>query len=75
VPTARRRKRQRRYRARLREGRMVPDMPDIGAEEIEFLIMTEWLGESEAADRRAVGAAIARNARGRGAAALKPLNR
>jgi hypothetical protein len=39
---------------------MVPDMPDIGAEEISFLIRTQCLAESEAADRRAVGCAIAR---------------
>ena len=46
--------------ARLRAGRMVPDMPDIGVDELEFLIRTQWLAESEAADRRAIGCAIAR---------------
>jgi hypothetical protein len=50
----------RRYRQRVRNGRMVPDMPDVGSEEISFLIGTQWLAESEAADRRAVGCAIAR---------------
>jgi hypothetical protein len=51
----------RRYRARLRAGRMVPDdLPDIGVDELEFLIRTQCLAESEAADRRAVGCAIAR---------------
>ena len=44
----------RRYRARLRAGRMVPDMPDIGVDELEFLIRTQCLAESEAADRRAI---------------------
>jgi hypothetical protein len=50
----------RRYRARLRAGRMVLDMPDIGVDELEFLIRTQWLAESEAADRHAIGCAIAR---------------
>ena len=50
----------RRYRARLRPGRMVPDMPDIGVDELEFLIRMQCLAESEAADRRVVGCAIAR---------------
>ena len=50
----------RRYRARLRAGRMVLDMPDIGVDELEFLIRTQWLTESEAANRRAVKCAIAR---------------
>ena len=49
-----------RYRARLRARRTVLDMPDIGVDELEFLIRTQWLAESEAADRRAVGCAIAR---------------
>jgi len=31
----------RRYRARVRDGQMVPDMPDIGSEEISFLIETQ----------------------------------
>jgi hypothetical protein len=47
------------YRQRVRNGRMVPDMPDIGAAEIEFLIAMQWLAEADASDRRAVGAAIA----------------
>ena len=50
----------RRYRARLRAGRMVLDMPDIGVDELEFLIRTQWLAESEPANRRAIGCAIAR---------------
>ena len=58
--SARQRDRWRRYRARVRAGRMVPDMPDIGVEEVSFLIETLWLAEGEAADRRAVGIAIAR---------------
>jgi hypothetical protein len=49
--------RQRRYRQRQREGRRVPD---IGADEISFLIETQWLAEGDAADWRAVGCAIAR---------------
>ena len=49
----------RRYRAQLRAGRMVPDMTDIGVDELEFLIRTQCLAKSEAADRRAVGCAIA----------------
>jgi hypothetical protein len=36
-------------------GRMVPDMPDIGVDELELLIRTQCLAES--ADRRAVGCA------------------
>jgi hypothetical protein len=38
---------------------MVPDKPDI-ADELEFLIRTQWLTESEAGNRRTVGCAIAR---------------
>jgi hypothetical protein len=49
----------RRYRERLRAGLMVPSMPGIGADEVEFLIATRWLDERDAADRREVGAAIA----------------
>jgi hypothetical protein len=49
-----------RYRARLRARRTVLDMPDIGVDELEFLIRTQWLAESEPADRRAIGCAIAR---------------
>jgi len=40
-----------------REGRGVPD---IGADEISFLIETQWLAEGDAAYWRAVGCAIAR---------------
>ena len=40
------RKRQRRYRQRQREGRRVPD---IGADEISFLIETRWFAEDDAA--------------------------
>ena len=36
------------------------DTPWTLADELEFLIRTQWLAESEAADRRAVGCAIAR---------------
>jgi hypothetical protein len=39
---------------------LVPTMPDIGADEISFLIAMEWLDEADAADRRAVGCAIKR---------------
>ena len=39
---------------------MVPAMPGIGADEIEFLIATEWLDERDAGDRRKVGEAIGR---------------
>jgi hypothetical protein len=49
--------RQRRYRQRQREGRRVSN---IGADENSFLIDTRWLAEGDAADRRAVGCAIAR---------------
>ena len=48
----------RRYRARVRDGRVVPDS-DIGANKISFVIETRWLSESDSADRRAVGCAIA----------------
>jgi hypothetical protein len=53
-PPARRGERQRvwqrRYRARQREGRRVPD---IGSDENSFLIETRWLAEGDAADWRA----------------------
>jgi hypothetical protein len=39
---------------------MVPQLPGIGAEEIDFLIQTSWLDERDAGDRRKVGEAIAR---------------
>jgi hypothetical protein len=51
--------RSKRYRARQRNGRIVPSMPDIGADEISFLIQTRWLREENAGDRAAIGAAIA----------------
>jgi hypothetical protein len=35
-------------------------VPDIGADEISFLIETQWFAEGDAADWRAVGCAIAR---------------
>jgi hypothetical protein len=40
---------------------MVPDMSgaDIGEAELSFLIEMQWLTERDAADRRAVGRAIA----------------
>jgi hypothetical protein len=38
---------------------MVPAMPPIGIDEIEFLVRTRWLDEEDAHDRRAVGLAIA----------------
>jgi hypothetical protein len=40
---------QRRYRARQRDGLMVPTMPGIGADEISFLIETQWFDERDAA--------------------------
>jgi hypothetical protein len=39
---------------------MVPTMPGIGADEISFLIETQWFDERDACDRRAIGCAIAR---------------
>lgn len=55
-----RRDRWRVYRARQRAGLLVPAMPGIGADEIEFLIATQWLDERDAGDRRKVGEAIGR---------------
>jgi hypothetical protein len=51
--------RSRRYRRRVRDHQMVPAMPPIGIDEIEFLVRTRWLDEEDAHDRRAVGLAIA----------------
>ena len=50
----------RRYRARQRDGLMVPSMPGIGADEISFLIETQWSDERDSRDRRAIGCAVAR---------------
>jgi hypothetical protein len=34
---------------------MVPTMPGTGADEISFLIETQWFDERDACDRRAIG--------------------
>jgi hypothetical protein len=57
---ARRREQARRARARERAGRIVPEMPDIGVEEVSLLITLRWLDEADATDRRKIGAAIAK---------------
>jgi hypothetical protein len=46
------------YRQRVRDGRVVPDMPRIGLDEIAFL-SDELADEREASDRRAIGCAHA----------------
>jgi hypothetical protein len=51
--------RHRRFRARQRAGRAIYAV-ELGAEELDFLIRTGWLLESEACDRDAVGAALSR---------------
>jgi len=51
--------RHKRHRARAKAGRAVYAV-ELGGEELEFLIRTAWLLESEACDRRLVGAAVSR---------------
>ena len=47
------------YRQRQASG-VATCMVEYGADVVDFLVRTEWLTEREAADRKAVGAAIAR---------------
>jgi hypothetical protein len=51
--------RHRRFRARRRAGRAIYAV-ELGGEELDLLIRTGWLLESEACDRTAVGAALTR---------------
>jgi hypothetical protein len=48
-----------RHRQRARDGRRCYQV-ELGGEELEFLIRTQWLAEAEASDRLAVGSAVAR---------------
>ena len=53
------RERKRLYRQRQAAG-VATCTVEYDADVVDFLTKTEWLGEAEAADRRAVGAAVAR---------------
>ena len=54
----RRRARQRAYRKRLRESRVIVSV-EVDAATLDLLLRLGWLRERDAADRQAVGAAIA----------------
>lgn len=57
VKSVKRKLKDKRYRRRRDDGRACYTV-ELGAEELSFLIRTQWLAEAEAGDKHAVGRAI-----------------